>query len=173
MNENQQNFDELKQLLKLKRHEVPPPGYFSGLSDQVISRIRAGEDSARESMAESLESQLPWLFNFLRLFEARPGMVGAFAGSLCLLLVLGVVFAEYSENPVKNGLTVAGTAIPDNNHSAVAALGMPGSPALALADSGGIMASTNPVTTLQPMANLFGQSAPNPLFQSAGFMPAR
>jgi hypothetical protein len=122
---------------------------------------------------EQLESQVPWLFNFIRLFEARPGMVGAFAGSLCLLLVLGVVFAEYSEHPVKNGMAVAGTAVPDNNNPAVAGLGMPGNPALALADSGGIMASTNPVTTLQPSANLFGESSANPLFQSAGFMPAR
>ena len=43
MNESENNFSELKRLLKLKRHEVPPPGYFNDFSAEIIARIRAGE----------------------------------------------------------------------------------------------------------------------------------
>jgi len=46
-------------------------------------------------------------------------------------------------------------------------------PTLAAAsDSSGIVASTNPVTSLQPVATLFGQPAAGSLFQPAGFAPA-
>jgi len=94
MNEQNQNFETLKQLLKLKRHEVPPPGYFNNFSDQVISRIRAGEAGGAATFMDRLEMDAPWVVSFLRIFETRPGVVGAFATSLCLVLLLVVVFTE-------------------------------------------------------------------------------
>ncbi len=35
MNESEHNFQDLKRLLKLKRHEVPPPGYFNNFSSMT------------------------------------------------------------------------------------------------------------------------------------------
>ena len=40
MNETKPDFSELKRLLKLKRHEVPPPGFFNHFSEEVVARIR-------------------------------------------------------------------------------------------------------------------------------------
>ena len=40
MNAEPENFDQLCRLLKLKRHESPPPRYFNDFSSQVIARIR-------------------------------------------------------------------------------------------------------------------------------------
>lgn len=170
MNENQQNFDELKRLLKLKQHEIPPPGYFHRFSDQVVSRIRAGEAGGSHTAIERLEVTAPWLVNLFRVFETKPGIVGGFAVSLCLLLVLGVVFAEYSEPSAQPSMAIA-DPVPQQSANTLASLAAPaGAPAHV---SGGIVASTNPVLSLQPVTTLFGQSGSSPLFQTAGFVPAR
>jgi hypothetical protein len=174
MNENQQNFDQLQRLLKLKQHEVPSPGYFNAFSDQIMSRIRAGEAGEAGqggSLMDRLEYQAPWLVNFIRVFETRPGLVGAFATSLCLLLVLGVFFAEYSERTAQQVLEIAET--PGQTASPSLATLATLAPAASVSASGGIVASTNPVTSLQPVATMFGHPGGNSLFQSAGFAPAR
>jgi hypothetical protein len=168
MNQNEQNFEDLKRLLKFKRHEAPPPGYFNNFSGQVISRIRAGEAGGSQTFIERLQRDAPWLANFLQVFETRPGLVGGLATSLCLLLVLAVVFADRPDTASKNLLSVSEPSAAAG--SPVASMGEPA--LLPASDSSGIVASTNPVTSLQPTATLFGQAAASPLFQPAGFMPA-
>ena len=167
MNEQNQNFETLKQLLKLKRHEIPPPGYFNNFSDQVVSRIRAGEAGGAATFMDRLEMDAPWVVSFLRIFETRPGVVGAFATSLCLLLVLVVVFAEQSDKAAKTLLTISEPAV--QSAGSVASVTAP--PLLAAGEASGIVASTNPVASLQPAMTLFGQPANAGLFQSASFAP--
>ena len=166
MNKNEDNFETLKQLLKLKQHEVPPPGYFNNFSDQIVSRIRAGEGGGAQSLTERLESVAPWLVHFLQVFETKPGLIGAVATSLCLLLTLGVVMGERSDGASKTILPTAEFA-----SASPAAASLTGPQLVVSADSTGIVASTNPATSLQPVSTLFGQ--PNAsLFQSASFVPA-
>jgi len=165
MNQKENNFEELQQLLKLKQQELPPPGYFDDFSGQVIARIRAGEAGVSQAYAENLQSDAPWVMNFLRLFETRPGLIGGFAASLCLLLVLGVIYAEHSEVATKDFLTVS-----EPSTAAASPMASIGAPALvAASESSGIVASTNPVTSLQPVATLFAQPATPSLFQSVSF----
>jgi hypothetical protein len=174
MNESENNFKDLKNLLKLKRHEVPPPGFFNHFSDGVIARIRDGEDRAAGSLAERLNDIAPWLVNFLRIFEAKPGVIGGFATSLCLLLLFGVVLAERSETGPQNILTTASS----QGESTATAASTPALPvagslpdmASATAAEGGIAISTN--ASLQPVQSLFGQAAGSTaLFQAASFAP--
>lgn len=173
MNESGQNFDQLKKLMKLKQHEVPPPGFFNHFSDGVIARIRQGEGRSRGSMAERLNDQAPWLVNFLRLFEAKPGVVGGFATSLCLLLLFGVVLAERSETgpqgPMFNTAAANKTDTLSTGASPLAPNPELGGATLA-SNEGGISISTN--ASLQPVATLFGQGGGSALFQPAGFAPA-
>ena len=162
MNENNDNFGDLKKLLKLKRHEIPPPGYFNRFSDGVIAHIQAGE-----TRGAKFETESPFI-RFLRFFELHPGVVGGFATSLCLVLLFGVVMAERSDdsttpdifNTVKAGgqpmtASLSGGVSSADNLVASAQT------------AGGITVSTNPLTSLQPSATLFGQA--NPLFQTASF----
>lgn len=174
MSKNEQNFDQLKKLLKLKQHEVPPPGYFSNFSGQVVSRIRAGEVAHAQSFADRMEGSSSWFSNFLRIFDTKPGLVGGFAASLCLLLLLTVVFAERAEPAPKNIFATAETGGSMTQPAASTTAG--GAPMLATANfTGGIVASTNPVTSLQPMVTFFGSPASAGLFQPpstpASFVP--
>lgn len=166
MNENEHKFDTVRGLLKLKRHEVPPPGYFNNFSDEVISRIRAGEAAGGRSLTERLQVQAPWLVNLLNLFETKPGVVGAFATSLCLLLLLSVVVGEHSDSASKGMMVSSDLAAQSVNPLFSAAS------SVAADESGGISVNTNPVISLQPVATFFGQGAPNPLLvQQASFAP--
>jgi hypothetical protein len=94
MNENQPNFESLRRLLELKRHETPPPGYFNNFSRQVVARIRAGE---AEAPAGSLSASMPWLLKWLQSFETKPVFAGGFATALCGLLLFGAVMAQRPE----------------------------------------------------------------------------
>ena len=163
MKQTNDNFEELKQLLKLKRHEIPPPGYFSNFSGDVIARIRAGESAGSESLLERIQGDSSWLTNLLRIFESKPGLIGALATSLCLLLLLGVVLADRPDSsPADSGTQASSQSAPEAGPALASVVPV-------VAGDSGIAVSTNPVISLQPVATLFGQQQ-NPLFQAASFM---
>lgn len=92
MSENENDFEALRRLLALKRHEVPPPGYFEDFSSRVIGRIRAGE----------VAQELPWLLRLLQAFEAKPAYPVGLASALCTLLLFGIISVEQSPVLVSN-----------------------------------------------------------------------
>jgi len=145
MNENENNFDALRQLLKLKQHETPPPGYFNRFSGQVVARLRAGE--ARQSAAE-----ISWLSKLLSAFEFKPAFAGAFASALCLVLAFGIFYAEQPDGAAAFQSQASGQ--PDGSFAA----GLPASLSQN-ADSFGISASNGAASSLQPVASLFGGTA--------------
>lgn len=167
MNETEPNFEALRQLLALKKHELPPPGYFNRFSGEVVSRIRAGESARPETAMERLFVEAPWLLKIIQAFESKPAFTGVFASALCLLIVAGIV---YTDNP---------TAAPDA--TAPGQVSQSGSPMAALSPGflnaspsdvqSGLVSSTNPVLSLDssaaPNASPFGN--PNPLLQPVSF----
>lgn len=156
MNANENDFGTLRQFLKLKRHEIPPPGYFNNFSGEVIARIREG-GKTREISAET-----PWLLKLLQLFEFKPAFAGAFASGLFLLLVFGFVFADRPESSPQPLLSASA---PQSNSFASAspvALAQP-------AENTGLIATTNPAASLQPVASLFNSQ--NPFAQQVNFTP--
>jgi hypothetical protein len=153
MNRSEDNFESLRRLLALKRHEIPPPGYFNSFASQVIARIRAGEETAQAEDAGRLFVESSWLLRFLQMFESKPAFAGAFACSLCLLLLFGIVYAERPDATPKAALWAAVT--PE------ASLAVATSPTLAPpSEQTGLMISTNPVLSLEPVASLFDQQNP-------------
>ena len=97
MNQDIENFDQLRRLLALKRHEQPPPGYFNGFSRQVIVRIKAGERGEQDNLMERLFEVAPWLQRMWAAFEARPAVAGALGLAMCGLFGAGVLV--YSDKP--------------------------------------------------------------------------
>jgi hypothetical protein len=66
MNPEQENFEALRKLLALKRHEIPPPGYFDHLPRRISSRLRAHEDAPTfwEAWAERFRSNASLAYGF-------------------------------------------------------------------------------------------------------------
>ena len=88
MNQDSENFDSLRQLLALKRHEVPPPGYFDRLPRDIMARIKAGETGNEHG------ADLSWLRRFLNVFDVKPIFAGAFGTAVCAFLISGVITSE-------------------------------------------------------------------------------
>jgi len=160
MNENENNFESLRRLLELKRHEVPPPGYFNSFSGQIIVRIRAGEAKATRPAAEA---EIPWFLKFLQLFELKPAFAGAFASALCLLLIFGIVYADRPEATPQSVLPAAG-------QSSGSFAAMTPMPMAQNGNSTGLVASNNPANSLQPVASVFGSQ--NSFLQPVSFSPS-
>jgi hypothetical protein len=97
MKESEPNFESLRRLLVLKRHETPPPGYFNNFSRQVIGRIRAGEAEASASLSDRVSGSMPWFLRLFQSIETKPVFAGGFASALCGLLLFGAVMAQRPE----------------------------------------------------------------------------
>jgi|ERR1051326_83436 hypothetical protein len=88
------DFEQLRRLLALKRHEQPPPGYFHGFSREVIVRIKAGE-LGEESEASGWSFGVGSLFQRIwATLDARPVLAGAFGVAVCGFFVVGALLSD-------------------------------------------------------------------------------
>jgi len=76
-----ENFDQVRRLLALKRYEVAPPGFFENFSSKVVARIAAAEALP----ASGWWHKLGFDFNF------KPALVCALGVVVCGLLSAGVL----------------------------------------------------------------------------------
>jgi hypothetical protein len=152
MNQDTENFEQLRRLLALKRHEQPPPGYFNDFSRQVILRIKAGERGEEGAFLERLLWEAPWLQRIWAALEAKPVMAGVFGVAVCGLLLTGVV---YSDKTDVSSLALVPTTGSESAPMALANVSAADHPLLAkpvvLEPS-----STNPITTAQTDESLLG-----------------
>ena len=97
MSPEQENFNELRRLLALKRHEQPPPGYFQDFSRHVLARIQSEEAASSQSFWQRLFGPASWGRNLWDGFEAKPLVAGAFGVGICSLLVMGLISSERTD----------------------------------------------------------------------------
>jgi hypothetical protein len=152
MNENE-NFETLRQLLALKRHEVPPPGYFDRFSGNVIARIRAEENKSSQS----------WFSKIIEALELKPAFAGAFASAVCLLMLFGIVYAGADSSTSQSLFQSA-----ENSQFTSQLASASQQPATSTVVNQVFASSpTNFDASLQPIASSFGSQ--NPMFQQASF----
>src|SRR5437762_11672445 len=84
MNPSPQDFDQLRKLLALKRHEPPPPGYFNHFSDKIMARIEAEGLCIRTSWWQLLFPEL----------NAMPVLACAYGLVIMGLLTIGVGISQ-------------------------------------------------------------------------------
>jgi len=162
MNENENNFESLRRLLALKRHETPPPGYFANFSAAVTARIRAGDARRTASVPDRLADELPWLFRLMSAFEAKPAFAGAFASALCLLLLIGIVYAERPSDVEPQ--PILQTALDTSPLAVATPVNLSSQPA----EQTVFLSSTNPVFNSQPAGAWFASQGPT--VQPVNFM---
>ena len=84
MNSSPEDFKDLRHLLALKRHEKPPPGYFSYLPDKIQMRID------RDDLSE-YSTWWQWLVQKL---DAQPVIAGAYAFAISGLMLMGLKLSQ-------------------------------------------------------------------------------
>ena len=112
MNADPENFDDLRRLLALKRHEHPHPRYFNDFSSSVIARIKAGERGDPASMVGRLFGQAGWWQRARAAIEAKPAFAGAFGAAVCALLISGIVYSENAPAVAAGSLFVSDSGSP-------------------------------------------------------------
>jgi hypothetical protein len=101
MNSQPEDFDRLKKLLALKRHEQPPPGYFVGLSSRIMDRIEE----------ERQFKQLPWYRKVATSFEWKPTVVWVTGMAACGLVCAGMIGALQVNNSAVAASTGSGQEV--------------------------------------------------------------
>ncbi len=80
----EEDFEQLRKLLALKRHEAPPPGYFNDFSTKVCARIEAAEGARPVSGWHRL----------LATFDAKPILACTYGLAVGGLTLFAVYFAS-------------------------------------------------------------------------------
>lgn len=135
----QEQFQQLRRLLALKRHELPPPGYFDNFSREVIVRIRVGQTAGPSSVFDVLSWEVPWVQRLLGSLQQRPILAGGFGFAVCALLLAGLAFSGNSNvAPDLSGSPIATAVAPQlqfhGGVSAAPVLYRPAAPAQPAAD---------------------------------------
>jgi len=124
MSQNTENFESLRHLLTLKRHEQPPPGYFNRFSSQVIARIKLGETGEERANSGRSIWEASWFQRIWGAFETKPILAGGFAVAVCGLLIGGMVYTENvpASESAPNLVAVASSSVlmPVVNHPLLA-----------------------------------------------------
>jgi hypothetical protein len=95
MNSGDQEFEQLRKLLKVKRYEQPPPGYFNHFSDRIINRLE------REAEVLRKEGFAGWLGVLRRVLSENPISAGIFA--VCGITMVLVGNSQYLDKAIASG----------------------------------------------------------------------
>lgn len=88
-----ENFDRLLRLLALKRHEVPPPGYFDDLPREIRLELLAEIHSESSGLTADADGY-NWLRRLIAMLERRPYLASVFFLTVCSLILTGVFYAN-------------------------------------------------------------------------------
>jgi hypothetical protein len=105
MKQSPEDFEELRKLLALKRHEQPPPGYFYYLPEKVMVKIEQHDLSEYSTWWEWLVAR----------FDARPILAGAYAFVISGLLLMGFRVSQLMQSEAADGSFPPFAKLPDPN----------------------------------------------------------
>lgn len=89
MNSPEDDFKDVRRLLALKKHEEPPPGYFTWLPEKIAVKIDRHSDLSEHST---------WWEWMVEKFDARPFLAGLYACGISSLMLLGFKISQELQN---------------------------------------------------------------------------
>jgi hypothetical protein len=140
MNPDPEEFETLRKLMALKRHEQPPPGYLNQLSTRIRTRIEGGE------------GQLNLWDRFSANFSLRPSLAYAFGLTVCGAVGLSAVSMVKQEMAQAADSSPAATLRVPAPAAALASQFDSATPPLHVANW---LRNTNPTAETQPQLSLF------------------
>lgn len=160
MNTSPEDFGELRKLLKLKRYEQPPPGYFAHFSTIVINRIE------REGRSGDAMLEVPsWVARFFGLFQASPVFSGLFGAALCGLVIFGISTANRGDKSPAMAFQPPPATVAEANPAETVAFNA--------SHQGALGRSTDPVFGSAALGSPFAANGSiDARFQNASFTPA-
>ena len=151
-------FEQVRRLLALKKHEQPPPRYFQEFSGKVIARIHALENAGPVTWRQRLGLD----------FNLKPALIGVFGVAACGLLLMGVITSLGVTSPSAPSFGLLSDPTPFGSPTMSASAG---GPSLGSAlNPNEIPASTVPVGG-DPSSSPFGLLAPRAERASFKFAP--
>jgi hypothetical protein len=157
-----EEFEQLRKLLKLKRHEQPPPGFFNDFSSHVLDGIESRKPAKR---TERLGEEAPWLARFFRLLENNVLAASGFATAVCAVLIGGVVYSEYVDQ-------APASSVANNDGAMMASIGGSSLETGYSSGSGGLLASTNAIFSPSIPGSPFDSSFGSLNVQPVSFSPS-
>ncbi len=154
MQSEPEDFQQLRRLLALKRHEQPPPGYFHNFSSEVVARIRAGESLATETGASRSFLEFAWLHRLWDALETRPALAGAFGAAVCGFLTAGFLL---SDNSGVGPTPPVGVLMPETSQISAVQVATPSATAFLNQIPGMALSSTGTLEAVQVRPSLFQQ----------------
>lgn len=146
-----EQFDRLIQLLAVKRHEQPPPGFFDRFPRKVHLRILAQSNSSRHWSSKQSEEPT-WFRNLLALLDRRPYLAGIAGVVATGLVVSAILYTDYGPNQTTT-VAVDGNFAPPVTPSLETGTSTPWAVASAP------ISSTNPILNRPVPAMLFNGSS--------------
>lgn len=149
------DFEKLRVLLRLKRHELPPPGYFVCFSSKILARIEAEADFEPQG----------WWQRFLARFESNPVLACAYSVAIGGLLVVAMGLSQVLGREQVASLPGAGTWL-----ATIPAAGVIG-PSSSVETDGHTFSGTLPAsatTSTSSMDPLWSSGAPSFLIDGSG-----
>lgn len=118
-----QDFQDLKRLLALKRHEQPPPGYFNTFSQEVVSSIQAGAQGCGAGEGEA--NIALWIYSLLEKLQVRPSWATAFGAIVCVGAIGAMIYLDQPaaqnlpESPLLTGVQSSSVVQPMHSGEAL------------------------------------------------------
>jgi hypothetical protein len=153
-----QDFEQLRKLLACKKHEQPPPGYFTYFSDRVVAQIEIEE-----------RTKVSWWRAALAHFDARTALACGYGFAISSLLFLGFRVSQIFEATSAHATRLAAPWLDARQAGLSPTMNLTPAPAYANSPANFVEPPIPSTQTITPDPNLFRIQQPSGIVQTVNY----